>query len=190
MSDEMHWSESNTVHVVRQVLTAVNYMHSKCVCHRDLDFNHLSIKEGPIILESQQKKNKEGILFKDCTIVVEDFNLACEFQPGRAMTDDIMHVDRMQYLAPEVVDGSYTELCDLWTCGVCTYTLLCGNPPFQADTEEHLLSQVMHAAEKGVHFNATEWEHVGVSILIGRKKYKTKRIQKKSGYLITRHLAL
>lgn len=160
MSDEMNWSEECVVHVVRQVLTAVNFMHGKCVCHRDLDFQHLSIKEGPILSQAKRAEGGEGILFENCTIVVEDFRLACEFQPGQPMTDDIASEGRMQYLAPEVEYGSYTELCDLWTCGVCTYTLLCGKPPFEADTDDQILHQVLHAVDHGVQFNAAEWDHV------------------------------
>jgi calcium-dependent protein kinase len=40
------------------------------------------------------------------------------------------------YMAPEVINESYNEKCDLWSIGTITYVLLVGAQPFPGTDEE------------------------------------------------------
>ncbi len=52
---------------------------------------------------------------------------------------------------------SYTEKCDLWSCGVILYILLCGYPPFNGANDK----QIIEAVLKGKFtLDEPEWDDV------------------------------
>ena len=46
------------------------------------------------------------------------------------------------YCSPEVIDNSYDEKSDEWSCGVLMYILLYGDTPFAGNTEEEIFENI------------------------------------------------
>merc|ERR1719465_12945 len=83
-----------------------------------------------------------------------DFGLSCKFKPEQVLTTK---AGTPYYVAPQVLAGKYDQGCDLWSCGVLMYVLLCGYPPFFGETDAEVLSKVRLG---NFSFNATDWKNV------------------------------
>lgn len=120
-----YMSEKDAAYVIRQLLSAVTYCHSKGVVHRDLKPENILIDS---ILENGQIRIK-----------VIDFGTALYISPHGTISETL---GTPYYIAPEVIDGDYNEKCDVWSIGVIMYILLCGNPPFNGTNDDEILMAV------------------------------------------------
>ncbi|KAL4465828.1 hypothetical protein ABPG74_004065 [Tetrahymena malaccensis] len=116
--------------VFNQIVSAVSYCHANNICHRDLK------PENFLLLQKDSLEN----------IKVADFGLSCIFVDKQQKKQDIMgKTGSSYYMAPEVLQGVYNELCDVWSLGVILYILLSGIPPFFGSND----SKIFEKIEKG-----------------------------------------
>ncbi|CDW73027.1 protein kinase domain containing protein [Stylonychia lemnae] len=129
--------ESIAAKIIKQVLQAINYCHSKKIVHRDL-------KPENLMLEAEDQWN----------VKVIDFGLSRYFSNDKKMCQ---RLGTPYYIAPEVLKKKYDEKCDIWSIGVILHVLLCGAPPFQGRTDE----QIFEAIQLGyITFASPEWENI------------------------------
>ena len=119
------FSEALAAWYLRQILSAICYCHSMNIIHRDL-------KPENILIVKRQKNGYHPIK-------IIDFGTAKVFQKEKA---EHVLIGSAYYIAPEVLSRNYTELCDLWSCGVIMYILLTGRPPFNGGSEEEIMKKI------------------------------------------------
>ena len=117
-----YYSESDAAVVMKQLLSAVSYIHAMGITHRD-------IKPENLLLDS-----KEGNQIK-----LVDFGSSQVLTKGQMLKE---RVGTPYYMAPEILAGSYNEKCDIWSCGVILFLLLSGETPFDGATDADILSNV------------------------------------------------
>jgi calcium-dependent protein kinase len=61
------------------------------------------------------------------------------------------------YIAPEVLKRNYDEKCDVWSCGVIMYILLCGYPPFNGPNDKIIFQKVL---EGKFSFAEEDWSNI------------------------------
>ena len=142
------FSDDDAATVLRQVLSALNFLHSHDICHRDIK------PENILFVHPEGTKGPDG---KDVGLTVRLVDLglaryhhASSFEPRMSTV-----VGTCTYIAPEVLRRRYDRRCDHWSLGVVAYVMMCGYPPFVGDTNE----EVCDAVRKGRYrFDPRHWK--------------------------------
>ena len=128
-------SEKEAALIMEQLLATVSYLHSRNIIHRD-------IKPENILLQ------EDGVL------KVIDFDAAILMDIKGQVTGS---VGTAYYVAPEVLNGSYNEKCDIWSLGVVMYILLTGRPPFSGHSHKDIVKSVLRGKYS---LEGPEWTNI------------------------------
>ncbi|KAI7845929.1 hypothetical protein COHA_000475 [Chlorella ohadii] len=143
-----HYSEADARAVFRQLILAIQYLHSQGVVHRDVKLdNLLLVSPGDI-----------------SHIKIADFGFAKKLHSGQGSAMQTV-CGTSGYIAPEVIQVAMLPSGDVRSTwdqkqqhyGVVLYMLLAGSPPFFDASEPRLLRSIMHAKYD---FDTEAWEPV------------------------------
>jgi len=132
-------TEKDSAMAVMDVLSALNFLHSKRIIHRDL--------------------KPENLLYKDkapgSPLKLIDFGLAIHVAPNQRETEVC---GTTSYMAPEVLKGSYSMEADIWSLGVICYFMLSGKLPFPGRNDEEKEARILRSS---VSFSdAKAWQEI------------------------------
>lgn len=147
----------NAVNVCISVLSALEFMHSRGIVHRD-------IKPGNIMF------------LEDGTVKVMDFGIA-KVAGERGQTKTGMRLGTLWYMSPEQIMGEEASVAsDLYSVGVTLYQMLTGRIPFGGDSEYMVMKA--HLEERPIppwEINANVSRNIGAVILKSLAKDKSER---------------
>ena len=114
-------SEKEVQFIMKQVVSAIKYLHDNKIIHRDIKFDNLYIKYN-----SEEDLAKKNIL--NSKIILAGFEISTHYNEG----DDLEIAGTPLYMAPEIHNKptKYNEKIDIWSLGVCCFKLLYGQYPF------------------------------------------------------------
>ncbi|EER00840.1 Carbon catabolite derepressing protein kinase, putative [Perkinsus marinus ATCC 50983] len=121
--DNQRVNEDEACKFFRQIICGVEKIHELGVVHRDLKPENLLLDE---------EKN----------IKIVDFGLSNTFDSGQLLKTAC---GSPCYAAPEMIAGKnyIPHLCDIWSCGVILFALVCGYLPFEDQNTAQLYKKIM-----------------------------------------------
>lgn len=119
------FSEDRTRFYTAQIISALQFLHSKGIVYRDLKLDN-------ILLDSKGH------------VKIADFGMCKENMDEGVTTNTFCGTP--DYIAPEILkELPYDRSCDFWSLGVLVYEMLTGTSPFVGDLEEDLFRSILNS---------------------------------------------
>ena len=132
MRNNKNISEEQASMILKKILSAISYLHSKQICHRD-------IKPGNIMLSKED--NLDSIKIIDFGLSSQNFD----------SLNNSEYCGTFIYMAPEQIEKkSYYLSVDIWSIGILMYMLLNnGQHPFyhKGDSKEDFINNLKECKE-------------------------------------------
>ncbi len=179
------FTEEIVQHIMRQVVSAINYMHDLKIIHRDLKLDNILVK-----FDNEMDKNQMNLLKAEIKII--DFGFAAykdqtgllQTAIGSPLNMDPLILKKFNSGGSVNKELGYDEKADIWSLGTIFYQLLIGDSAFNAFNLKELVSKI----EEGTYKVPTNLSKESVSFLISMLQYKPEK--RKSASELIKHAFL
>ena len=160
------FSEEIVQYIMRQIMSAINYLHSRNIMHRD-------IKLENILLDYPTEEDKNNLNIMKSTVKLIDFGFAIILK--KSLTESVvgnpMNMDPL-ILKKLTSNGrvrklGYDTKVDIWSLGSICYEMLIGKSAFDAEDIDELVEKI----EKGDYTVPKNLSKEIVSFLNGMLQY-------------------
>lgn len=144
-------------HFAKQLASALEFLRSKNLVHRDLKPQNLLLNPPPSWIASERPEDRPYEVAKNSLIPatgieslpvlkIADFGFARQLD-AMGMAETLC--GSPLYMAPEILRyEKYDAKADLWSVGTVLYELMTGRPPFRAANHVDLLRKIERAQDK------------------------------------------
>ena len=163
--------ENVVQYLMRQIISALSYLHGKKILHRDIKLDNILVK-----FDSEEDRKKKNML--KATVKLIDFGFARYLRDEELAYSTLgspINMDpgilRKLNKVEHSKEYGYDEKADIWSLGTIVYEMLIGKCTFDADSMNDLLKKV----EKGDYLLPSTLSKEAVSFLNCMLQYDYKR---------------
>ena len=165
------FSEETVQYLMKQIMSAINYLHLKNILHRDIKLDNILVNFD----NDEDKRNNN--MFK-AKVKIIDFGFARHLAPAQLAYSTLGSPVNMD---PGILrklnkmdnhnDYGYDQKADIWSLGTICYEMLIGKTTFDANSMRDLVRKV----ESGNYYLPTSLSKEAVSFLNGMLQYDSKK---------------
>ena len=126
-------------HIMRQIVSAVQYLHLNRIIHRDLKLDN-------ILVNFASDYDKQTLNLKNCQVKIIDFGFATILNSDKTNTvlgtPPNMDPKILEQITTGIPTNGYTEKVDIWSLGTLCYEMIMGYSPFRATNMQELYQKV------------------------------------------------
>ena len=166
------FTEEIVQYIMKQVISAVKYLHAHNIIHRDLKLDNILV-----IFSNQADYDSVNMLKTKVKLI--DFGFASSKEEnemystaiGSPLNMDPLILKKFNAGRVQTNDLYYDEKADIWSLGALCYQMLIGNCPFDAYNMQELVAKI----EEGTYKVPTNLSREVVSFLNGMLQYDPKK---------------
>ena len=141
------FTEKIVQYLMRQILNALNVLHSNNILHRDLKLDN-------ILVCFNSEKDKESLNMLNSTVKITDFGFCSILNNNEELAKTV--IGTPIYMPPDMINAiadkknivdKYAYKSDIWSLGILCYEMLVGNFPFDGEN----INEINDKMKKGIY---------------------------------------